>query len=454
MGTCTSSKHYQNNENERRNQKQKLKTVEEIYNFRVDVVRSYIWDEQQSLNWKWKFTYFEEWITISNRIIDLVLNYYPPYQIYGIGRGLVGHKLDSFTKLPEFETLLYHKSALYKISNKYFITSHKSDLFGQYHDEDDSFISHFNQMHYNCNNNRTLSNFKQVSTFDTGSIDIISTGLFAKCMAVKLKNGRIYFSENIKLNIAQCRRIILQNITSISCGERHALFLSSNGTVYSMGGWRQGQLGMKMGASYSCQMWRESYPQTIDLFIQQNIYINHISCGAFHNCCLARDGKIFCFGGNEYNQCTFNFSELDIVDEPYYFEYFGNSNKMIQAECGRDSTIVLTEDYKCYAFGKIQNEPIEISDEKCVKRALLFSESNTKLKKMSVGDGHMIGVTLNGEIILYTANQMHDDCVNREYEETEEKIKILTNNMFPNLKSNSNVYHVVAGISNTIVVFH
>ena len=33
-----------------------------------------------------------------------------------------------------------------------------------------------------------------------------------------------------------------------------------------------------------------------------------------------------------------------------------------------------------------------------VKRALLFSESNTKLKKMSVGNEHIVGVTLREKL--------------------------------------------------------
>ena len=49
-------------------------------------------------------------------------------------------------------------------------------------------------------------------------------------------------------------------------------------------------------------------------------------------------------GSNQFSECTFNSSEF-IIDEPYYFEYFGDINKIIQAQCGGDSTIVFEEKY-------------------------------------------------------------------------------------------------------------
>ena len=63
----------------------------------------------------------------------------------------------------------------------------------------------------------------------------------------QLGQGLNVLSSSQPLQIAKLKGVDIQ---SVSCGQNHSLFLSSNGTVYACGNGFYGQLGLDVGIDY------------------------------------------------------------------------------------------------------------------------------------------------------------------------------------------------------------
>jgi alpha-tubulin suppressor-like RCC1 family protein len=94
-----------------------------------------------------------------------------------------------------------------------------------------------------------------------------------------------------------------ERVVMISCGAYHSMALTECGHVYSWGynGW--GQLGNGNNVN--------SYEPKFVIIIDENVFIEKISCGSFHSLLLSSDGYIYVFGRNKNgelgNQKDFNF---------------------------------------------------------------------------------------------------------------------------------------------------
>ena len=82
-----------------------------------------------------------------------------------------------------------------------------------------------------------------------------------------------------------------EKITSISCGDYHALALTQNGKVYAWGYNAYGQLGLKHDNEYVYKTELVEMPN--------NVSVKQISCGSYHSLLLTTDGSIYScgFGG-------------------------------------------------------------------------------------------------------------------------------------------------------------
>jgi alpha-tubulin suppressor-like RCC1 family protein len=97
-------------------------------------------------------------------------------------------------------------------------------------------------------------------------------------------------------------------ITEVACGDRHTLALADDGSVYSWGNNKNGQLGRKKTTQF-----RPTVPTKISLKSDrkksdgQFLYypmrdIVQIACGSLHSMCLSADGKVYAFGYNKHGQ--------------------------------------------------------------------------------------------------------------------------------------------------------
>src|SRR5690349_17347399 len=83
------------------------------------------------------------------------------------------------------------------------------------------------------------------------------------------------------------------NFIQISCGGHHSLLLNEDGLVFSFGKNEYGQLGLGNKID-------QTTPQLITSL--ENIRIKKISCGRDHSLLLSEDGLIYSFGFNQFGQ--------------------------------------------------------------------------------------------------------------------------------------------------------
>eukprot|EP00960_Hanusia_phi_P034235 750932-Hanusia_phi.AAC.1 len=76
----------------------------------------------------------------------------------------------------------------------------------------------------------------------------------------------------------------------ISCGSAHTLLLSKEGTLYSWGSNRFGQLGFGEGVALDPVL---SPHRVSDV---QNLVISHVACGGFHSLAVSSDGALLSCG--------------------------------------------------------------------------------------------------------------------------------------------------------------
>ena len=89
----------------------------------------------------------------------------------------------------------------------------------------------------------------------------------------------------------------IKGITSISCGNYHALALTQQGEVYAWGRNYSGQLGLKHNFS-------AIKPELVEM--PNNVSVKQISCGIYHSLLLTTEGNIYSFGYNRHGQLGHN----------------------------------------------------------------------------------------------------------------------------------------------------
>ena len=90
-----------------------------------------------------------------------------------------------------------------------------------------------------------------------------------------------------------------KNIIKIESGRDHSLFLSQSGDVYCYGFNTKGQLGINDHENIKISQ----HIQIIEFFIENKIKIKDIKCVSDHNLAIDINGKLYCWGCNDYGQC-------------------------------------------------------------------------------------------------------------------------------------------------------
>ena len=208
--------------------------------------------------------------------------------------------------------------------------------------------------------------------------------------------------------------IQVSKIKTISCGDGFTLFLSLNGSVYSVGRNDKGQLGYELqnnNALFVDGIKCNNKVTIIDFFDNNNINIKNIVCGS--DFCFAFDNDIiYSWGNNELSQLGignnkykyyFNPTKADVVNKLIN----KRKTKIDKLICGWSHTCILTENNRIYIWGnpfkeynkkyKDIKEPININIDNIKK--------NYKIIEISSGFNHIAILSQslkNNEIELYT----------------------------------------------------
>ncbi|KAL4496738.1 hypothetical protein ABPG73_011704 [Tetrahymena malaccensis] len=135
-------------------------------------------------------------------------------------------------------------------------------------------------------------------------------------------------------------------ISQISCGGHFTMFLSVQGTLYSSGQNKSGELG------HGDRIFR-SNPQIIGSFKKFGEKIKQVSCGLKHTVCLTALGKVFCWGNNRFGQLGVGDTKYRAYPQLIFVKSksIDSINSFLQVRAGLRSSIVLTIDKRIAWWG-------------------------------------------------------------------------------------------------------
>ena len=201
-------------------------------------------------------------------------------------------------------------------------------------------------------------------------------------------------------------------------GENHTVTLSEDGTVYSFGSNKTGELGLGHNKNVSLPTPIPNLPK-----------INMISCGGYFTVCVDHEGFIWSFGDNHRghlgtgNKTNFNIPQK-IEDIP----------PVLSVSCGFEHTLIITNDSNLWSWGS--NSAGKLchgdTDDRSVPKQTLFSN----ILKISAGIDFSLFQNYKGEIFACG----HDEVSHNE--------PLITPSLIPNAPSN--IVHFFCGYNQSL----
>jgi alpha-tubulin suppressor-like RCC1 family protein len=192
-------------------------------------------------------------------------------------------------------------------------------------------------------------------------------------------------------------------ISAISAGGVHTIFLGTNDRVYATGHNNMGQLGL---GEYTDT--HRYTPDEITYFTTNSIQISAISTGAYHSIFLGTNGRVYACGA--YNNGALGlgmgpFMDMVPINTPAEITYFTTNSITISAiSAGEYHTIFLGNNGRVYSAGLNTSGQLGLGDTNMRHTPTLityFTTNNIIISKISAGNGHTIFLGISG-LIDYT----------------------------------------------------
>ncbi|XP_056423740.1 probable E3 ubiquitin-protein ligase HERC3 isoform X3 [Hyla sarda] len=138
----------------------------------------------------------------------------------------------------------------------------------------------------------------------------------------------------------QIKKLNLQKILQVSCGNQHCLALSDDGQLFTWGQNNHGQLGLGPGFT------QQSSPQGVKSL--EGIPLAQVTAGGYHSFALSLSGAVFGWGKNSSGQLGLNDDQVRV--SPCHVKPL-RSQKVVYISCGEEHTAVLTKTGGLFTFG-------------------------------------------------------------------------------------------------------
>lgn len=185
---------------------------------------------------------------------------------------------------------------------------------------------------------------------------------------------------------------ITSKIISVRCGYNHNICLDDQGSVYSWGYGKDGELGHENFENISS-------PKKIEFFVKNNIIIKNIESGDYFCLALSVDGQIYTWGHNNYGQLGLGkFSQKLKVNVPTKVN-LGNK-KIKQIFAGEDHCACITEDGEGYIWGYGLDGRLGNKNKMNQNAPTKISIIDKKIKKISCGGHHTAILTESGDLYM------------------------------------------------------
>ena len=185
------------------------------------------------------------------------------------------------------------------------------------------------------------------------------------------------------------QKLNIPTIKQISCGYDFSICLSENGILYSFGDNRYGQLGN--GKHENC-----NYPKQIESVSD----IEFVECGGFHAICKSVNNQIFVWGDNENGQL--GTGNVTPYDKPYLCLEWPNN--VVDIKCGNFHTIVLTSNQQVFSCGCNEYDALGRNTELEHSPVLELIEELSEIVRIECGSDHSMCIDDYDRLFLFGNN--------------------------------------------------
>ncbi|XP_078065235.1 putative E3 ubiquitin-protein ligase HERC4 isoform X2 [Mustelus asterias] len=183
-----------------------------------------------------------------------------------------------------------------------------------------------------------------------------------------------------------------REVKGVSCGKRHSVFLLSDGTVFTCGDNREGQLGRKNGTS--------TPEEVLALNTEQVV---HVACGEHHTLALCENGSVFGWGAATYGQIG-NGECCSIISCPRRVALI--RVPIVQVTCGCYHSLALSKDGAIYSWG--QNSYGQLGLGEGVYSQLqpkrVISLTGIPVAQIAAGGRHSFALSFSGAVFSWGKN--------------------------------------------------
>lgn len=188
-------------------------------------------------------------------------------------------------------------------------------------------------------------------------------------------------------------------IKDVAAGALHALLLSDQGQVYSLGENYSGQLGLLFVDKKS----RALQPQHVKALESSEII--QIACGGSHSLALSKDGKLFSWGSNQHGQLGIPLTNAE-TQVPFEIKWVNKiPSKIISIVGGDYHNLMLCEDGSLYGWGKGTKGQLGIGNFDSFFEAVEIFGFDSPVVKIAAGGGlrnsHSMAITKKGTLYCW-----------------------------------------------------
>ncbi|XP_040855916.1 X-linked retinitis pigmentosa GTPase regulator isoform X2 [Ochotona curzoniae] len=221
--------------------------------------------------------------------------------------------------------------------------------------------------------------------------------------------------------------------THLSCGDEHTAIVTGNNKLYMFGSNNWGQLGLGSKTTVN-------KPTCVKALKPEKV--KYVACGRNHTLVSTEEGNVYAAGGNNDGQLGLGDTEERNIF--HLISYFTSQHKIKQLSAGSNTSAALTENGELYMWGDNSEGQIGLKNitNVCVPHQVTIGKP---ISWISCGYYHSAFVTMDGE--LYTFGE----CENGKLGLPEE---LLINHKTPQLVAGipEKVLQVACGGGHTVVL--
>ena len=156
-------------------------------------------------------------------------------------------------------------------------------------------------------------------------------------------------------------------------------------------------------------IWLPCVPMPYILQISEKVKFKHVSCGSHHSVAVSVDGNVYGCGLSSNGRLGFSLGQG--VSNVFEFTKVPQYNSIHQAHCGRDFTILLTDEGELLTTGKgengincnFENQSFNCDRESFLKLPNSFFGGQA-IKFVSAGLDHAAAINTKGELWMWGLN--------------------------------------------------